>query len=92
MVGYLVFLVPTALAYSVSPATRRGIPSIMCGFAVLFALILTLYVLPLAATRRVRSGTVDPARILLHTSPLFYNLVTANGFFNHYQLARKLYI
>ena len=53
MVGYLVFLVPTALAYSVSPATRRGIPSIMCGFAILFALILTLYVLPLAAIRRI---------------------------------------
>ena len=53
IVGYLVFLVPTALAYSVSPTTRRGIPSIMCGFAVLFALILTLYVLPLAAPKQV---------------------------------------
>lgn len=56
IVGYLVFLVPTALAYSVSPATRRGIPSIMCGFAVLFALILTLYVLPLASARRVTTA------------------------------------
>jgi len=52
MLGYLVFLVPTALVYSVSPSSRRGIPSIMCGFAVLFALILTLYILPLAAIKR----------------------------------------
>ena len=46
IVGYLIFLVPTALANSVDPETRKGIPSIMCGFAVLFALILVLYVLP----------------------------------------------
>ena len=52
IIGYLVFLVPTALAYSVSPSVRRGIPSIMCGFAVLFALILTLYVMPLIADKR----------------------------------------
>ncbi len=52
IVGYLVFLVPTALVYSISPASRRGIPSIMCGFAVLFALILSLYVLPLVGVRR----------------------------------------
>jgi protein-S-isoprenylcysteine O-methyltransferase Ste14 len=48
IVGYLVFLIPTAIAYSINPATRRGIPSIMCGFAVLFALILALYLLPRA--------------------------------------------
>lgn len=52
IVGYLVFLVPTALANSVNPETRRGIPSIMCGFAVLFALILVLYILPRVAQRR----------------------------------------
>lgn len=46
IIGYLVFLVPTALANTVSPATRRGIPSIMCGFAVFFALIMVLYILP----------------------------------------------
>lgn len=52
IIGYLVFLVPTALANSVKPETRRGIPSIMCGFAVLFALILTLYILPRLGKRR----------------------------------------
>lgn len=53
--GYLVFLVPTAIANSVVPSSRDGIPSILCGFAVLFALVLTLYVLPRAAAHRSRS-------------------------------------
>jgi hypothetical protein len=47
-----VFLVPVALANAVNPASRRGIPSIMCGFAVLLALILSLYVLPRAVEER----------------------------------------
>lgn len=46
IIGYLVFLVPVATAMMIKPETRRGIPSIMCGFAVIFALILTLYILP----------------------------------------------
>ena len=54
IVGYLVFLVPTALANTVKPETRRGIPSIMCGFAVLFALILAFYILPRLGTKRNR--------------------------------------
>ena len=45
-VGYLTFLLPTAIANTVKPETMAGIPSIMCGFAVLFALILFGYVLP----------------------------------------------
>jgi hypothetical protein len=48
IVGYLVFLVPVALANTVRPQTRRGIPSIMCGFAVILAFILAAYVLPRA--------------------------------------------
>ncbi|MDB5170332.1 MAG: hypothetical protein JWO35_26 [Candidatus Saccharibacteria bacterium] len=52
IIGYLVFLVPTAIANTVVPSSRDGIPSIMCGFAVLFALILALYVLPRAAKRK----------------------------------------
>jgi hypothetical protein len=52
VVGYLVFLVPTAISNTISPATRSGIPSIMCGFAVLYALILTLYILPRGEERR----------------------------------------
>ena len=48
IVGYLVFLIPVALANTVKPQTRRGIPSIMCGFAVILAFILAAYVLPRA--------------------------------------------
>jgi NADH:ubiquinone oxidoreductase subunit 6 (subunit J) len=53
IIGYLVFLVPTTISNSVSPATRSGIPSIMCGFAVLFAIILTMYILPRGAKARI---------------------------------------
>jgi len=49
IVGYLVFLVPVAVVNTIKPSTRQGIPSIMCGFAVLLALILTLYILPRTA-------------------------------------------
>lgn len=52
VVGYFIFLVPTAVANSVKPETRRGIPSIMCGFAVLFALLLALYIMPWVGERR----------------------------------------
>lgn len=49
IIGWFVFIIPTAIANVVNPASRRGIPSVMCGFAVLFALILSLYILPHAA-------------------------------------------
>lgn len=56
ILGYLVFLVPSALSMTVNPAFRRGIPSVLCGFAVLFALILTLYVLPRAGEAKDGKG------------------------------------
>jgi hypothetical protein len=46
IVGYLVFLVPTATSIMFKPDTTAGIPSIMCGFAVVFAIILTVYIMP----------------------------------------------
>ena len=52
ILGYLVFLVPSALAMTVNPNVRRGIPSVLCGFAVLLALILTLYILPRTASAK----------------------------------------
>jgi hypothetical protein len=55
IIGYLVFLVPTTVANTVKPSTMSGIPSIMCGFAVLFAFILALYIVPRAAQHRNRS-------------------------------------
>lgn len=47
--GYLVFLLPTAVVNTINPATMAGIPSIMCGFAVVFALILFFYITPRVA-------------------------------------------
>ncbi|MFZ1458371.1 MAG: hypothetical protein WAT17_00630 [Candidatus Saccharimonadales bacterium] len=47
MIGaYLVLLVPTTTVNLMYPYTVEGIPSIMCGFAVILALIVTFYVLP----------------------------------------------
>ena len=46
MIGYLVFIVPTTAFNIVEPSTISGIPSIMCGFAVLLAVIISGKVLP----------------------------------------------
>jgi hypothetical protein len=53
--GYLIFLVPSALTMIIKPSTDRGIPSILCGFAILLALTLGFYVLPRAAESKKRS-------------------------------------
>ena len=47
--GILAFLVPTSIVNAIDPRTFAGIPSIMCGFAVMFALVLALKVVPLAS-------------------------------------------
>ena len=52
LVGYLVFVVPTTFVNIINPNTIEGIPSIMCGFAVLLAVILLLKVSPLVLTRK----------------------------------------
>lgn len=46
VVGYLAFLLPTSTVNIIDPSTIAGIPSIMCGFAVLFAVVLVGYTLP----------------------------------------------
>lgn len=46
--GYAAFIIPTTFANVIDPTTLAGIPSIMCGFAVLLALVLVGKVLPLA--------------------------------------------
>ena len=46
LTGYLTFLLPTAIANTVRPETIRAIPSIMCGFAVIYALILVFHMVP----------------------------------------------
>lgn len=45
-VGYLAFIVPTTTVNIVDPSTISGIPSIMCGFAVLLAIAIAGEVLP----------------------------------------------
>jgi len=62
LVGYFIFLIPTAVANTVKPETRRGIPSIMCGFAVLFAILLALYIVPKMGKKRALSAVVKSDR------------------------------
>ncbi len=50
VIGYAVFIVPTSVANLIDPSTIAAIPSIMCGFAVLCAIILIWQVLPLSKT------------------------------------------
>lgn len=50
-VGYLVFLLPTAITNTVRPSTISGLPSIMCGFAIIYAIILVFGILPLHADK-----------------------------------------
>ncbi|HTJ73068.1 MAG TPA: hypothetical protein VL481_00570 [Verrucomicrobiae bacterium] len=45
-VGYMAFILPTTAANLIDPTTLAGIPSIMCGFAVILAVILTTVVMP----------------------------------------------
>lgn len=46
ILGYLAFMLPTAVVNTLNPTTLKGIPSIMCGFAILFALLLYGYIVP----------------------------------------------
>lgn len=46
MMGYLLFILPTAAFNIIDPSTTKGIPSIMCGFAILLAFTLVIKVLP----------------------------------------------
>ena len=51
-VGALSFLVPTALAYFYMQGAGSAIPSVMCGFAVIYAIILSVRVVPLATKQK----------------------------------------
>lgn len=50
--GYAGFIIPTTSANIVNPTTIQGIPSIMCGFAIILALVIVMIVLPNAGTLR----------------------------------------
>ncbi len=51
-IGYMTFIIPTTFFNLVDPTTTAAIPSIMCGFAVLFAITLVIRVLPNSAQER----------------------------------------
>jgi hypothetical protein len=54
MMGYGVFLIPTALVCVFDPLAVRAIPSIMCGFAVIFAIILvTKIIIPFQKAKKL---------------------------------------
>lgn len=44
--GYFSFMVPMSIVYMVFPETRNAVPSVMCGFAVILALLLAFIIVP----------------------------------------------
>ncbi len=52
--SYISFLLPTATVNLLEPRTLDAIPSVMCGFAVILALMLVLVVLPSVFKRKTR--------------------------------------
>ncbi len=45
--GYLSLLLPTGIVNAMNPQTISGIPSVMCGFAVIYAIVLSFGLAPL---------------------------------------------
>lgn len=63
VVGYAAFIIPTTVVNIVAPVTIAGIPSIMCGFAVLLAITLAGRVLPeYNATKAAHARTTAAVR------------------------------
>lgn len=60
--GYLAFIMPTTFVNIVDPSTVAGIPSIMCGFAVILAFVLVAKVSP-EALRPKSKNTVMSLRL-----------------------------
>jgi Na+-driven multidrug efflux pump len=44
--GYLSILLPTGIVNAINPQTIYGIPSIMCGFAIIYAITLAIGIVP----------------------------------------------
>lgn len=55
VIGYALFMVPASLSMLLFPETASALPSVMCGFAVLFALVLTFKVLPYTQKKKQSS-------------------------------------
>lgn len=54
--GYATLLIPTTLANMAKPETVRGLPSIMCGFAIILAAIATFGILPRSGELKKKIG------------------------------------
>jgi hypothetical protein len=52
--GYLSFLLPTGIVNTINPTTLKGIPSIMCGFAVIYAIILVFGITPTISATKIK--------------------------------------
>lgn len=52
VLGYLAFAGPATFIHAFLPETKNGLPSIMCGFALIFALIIVFYVMPRSGVKR----------------------------------------
>ena len=48
IVGTLAFILPTAIIYFLAPQTGSAIPSVMCGFAIIYAIILAVKIAPVS--------------------------------------------
>lgn len=51
--GYAIFLLPTTVVNTLDPETTNGVPSIMCGFAVLFAFVIVFGILPRSGSKKL---------------------------------------
>ena len=52
MIGYGSFIIPTLISNAAAPETLKAIPSILCGFAIFFAIILVGFVAPNSLVRK----------------------------------------
>ncbi len=50
--AYAAFLLPTTTVNLLAPSTIQGIPSIMCGFAVILAVILGVWIMPVVGSKK----------------------------------------
>lgn len=55
--GYLSFLIPTGIVNAINPQSIAGIPSVMCGFAVIYAIVLAFGIVPLMLQKRSTDTT-----------------------------------
>ena len=46
LTGYASFIIPSGIIFIYEETTQMAVPSIMCGFAVIFAIILITKILP----------------------------------------------